>query len=117
QLCELFELPTSTYYDRQKRATLPEIQRMNERAQVRALFAASQGSAGARTVMKQLAMQGVAMGRYKVTRLMAEAGLMSRQPGKYRYKQARQVHAVVPNRLDRAFFSKWNSRRGCGTSA
>ncbi|PPC75123.1 hypothetical protein C4K68_22185 [Pokkaliibacter plantistimulans] len=37
-------------------------------------------------MMKQLAMQGVAMGRYKVTRLMAEAGLMSRQPGKHRYK-------------------------------
>ncbi|WP_412053264.1 IS3 family transposase [Pokkaliibacter plantistimulans] len=114
QLCELFELPTSTYYDRQKRATLPDIQRMNERAQVRALFAASQGSAGARTVMKQLAMQGVAMGRYKVTRLMAEAGLMSRQPGKHRYKQARQAHAVVPNRLDRAFDTVQPNQVWCG---
>lgn len=50
----LFDLPPSTYYERQKALKTIDVQRMNERTKVRELFAASNSSAGARTLVFQL---------------------------------------------------------------
>lgn len=113
-MCALFDLPVSTYYERQKRGKQIDVQRINERTKVRELFAASDSSAGARTLVTQLAMAGVVMGRYKVSRLMAEAGLVSKQPGQHRYKAAKSEHNLVPNRLARAFDVAVPNRVWCG---
>jgi putative transposase len=47
--------------------------------------------------------QGTCIGRFKVSRLMKEAGLVSGQPGVHRYKRTGAERPDVPNRLNRAF--------------
>lgn len=113
-LCTLFELPASTYYERQKRSKKINTQRINERTKVRELFTASGNSAGARRLVTQLAMTGVVMGRYKVSSLMAEANLISKQSGQHRYKQATSEHNLAPNRLAREFDVTVPNRVWCG---
>lgn len=67
------------------------------------LFNASRGSAGSRTLQEQMHDIGYPIGRFKVRRLMAEANLVSRQPGGHRYKRTGQAHVAIPNKLDRQF--------------
>ncbi len=73
------------------------------RAKVKQIFARSRQSAGSRTVCSVLLQEGVQIGRYKVRSLMREAGLVSKQPGKHRYRRATMEHVVVPNRLAQKF--------------
>ena len=63
-------------------------ERVALRAKVNELFNKSRSSAGSRTLMGMLNDQGVNIGRFKVRRLMAELGLISKQPGSHKYKQA-----------------------------
>ncbi|MGB1092963.1 MAG: IS3 family transposase, partial [Oceanobacter sp.] len=113
-LCDLFDVPASTWYERQKANRKPDVKRLTERAKVRELFEASDHSAGARTLVFQLAALGIVMGRYKVSKLMKEAGLVSKQPGQHRYKQAKNEHDLVPNKLDREFDVEAPNRVWCG---
>lgn len=87
---------------------------MNERTKVRELFAASNSSAGARTLVFQLTALGVVMGRYKVSRLMEEAGLASKQPGKHRNKIVKSEHDLAPNILNRTFNVAVPNQVWCG---
>ena len=113
-LCELFDVPVSTWYERQKATRQPNVKRLTERAKVRELFEVSNHSAGARTLVCQLAALGMVMGRYKVSKLMKEAGLVSKQPGQHRYKQAQNEHDLVPNKLNREFDVEAPNRVWCG---
>lgn len=72
-------MPSSTYYERKKKSQRIDGKRLRERAQVSELFHASRGSAGSRTLVRQLLMLDIIMGRYKVSRLMQEAGLRSKR--------------------------------------
>lgn len=110
----LFDLPPSTYYERQKALKTIDVQRINERTKVRELFAASNSSAGARTLVFQLTPLGVVMGRYKVSRLMEEAGLVSKQPGKHRNKIVKSEHDLAPNILNRTFNVAVPNQVWCG---
>jgi len=66
------------------------------RIQVRKLFKDSRRSAGSRTLMGHLHDLGYPVGRYKVRRLMAEANLVSSQPG-HKYKKTGQARVDIPN--------------------
>ena len=57
----------------------------------------SRGAAGARTIAGQLNQQGENVGRYKAARLMQEAGLVSTQPIKHRYKITGDESKIAPN--------------------
>lgn len=81
-LGELFDIPASTWYERQQSARKPDVKRLTERARVRELFYASEDSAGARTLAFQLATLGMTIGRHKVARLMKEAELTSNDTNK-----------------------------------
>ena len=70
------------------------------RIQVRKLFKDSRRSAGSGTLMGQLHDLGYPVGRFKVRRLMAEANLMSSQPG-HKYKKTGQARVDTPNLLER----------------
>lgn len=76
---------------------------MQLKAKVHSLFNQSRGSAGSRTIVAQLRADAITIGRFKVRRLMAELGLVCKQPGKHRYTQATSGHIEIPNRLNRAF--------------
>ena len=47
--------------------------------------------------------QGIVIGRFKVSRLMSELGLICKQPGSHAHKGATIERVDVPNRLNRQF--------------
>lgn len=52
------------------------------------------------SMMRELGYQ---IGRFKVRRLMKDAGLVSKQPGAHAYKVARAERPDIPNLLAREF--------------
>jgi len=67
-------LPASTYYEQEQKKHRIDSERVHLRATVTGLFNASSQSAGSRTLVFQFALMGLMVGRYKVARLMEEAG-------------------------------------------
>ncbi len=63
----------------------------------------SRGAAGSRTLVSMSRSEGFEVGRFKVRKLMQEAGMMSKQPGSHRYKQAKLERPDIPNLLKREF--------------
>lgn len=61
-----------------------------------------------------LQAEGVAIGRYKVRKLMEESGLICKQPGPHAYKQATVERPDIPNHLDRQFSPDRPDRVWCG---
>lgn len=113
-LCNLFDLPASTYYEQEERKNRIDAQRIDQRAAVTALFNASNQSAGSRTLVAQLALIGLVLGRYKVSRLMEEAMLVSKQPGRHTYKAGGKTHPTVENLLQREFNVQHPNQVWCG---
>ncbi len=54
-------------------------------------------SAGSRSILGMLRVDGVTIGRFRVRRLMRELGLVSKQPGSHAYKQATVERPDIPN--------------------
>ncbi len=113
-LCRLFDIAPSTYYEREQKKDRIDVERLQQRSIVTQLFNRSNGSAGQRTLVAQLAMQGISMGRYKVARLMEDAKLVSRQPGAHRYKTSGKAHSTVENKLQRQFDVAGPNQVWCG---
>lgn len=87
-VCALFEVPRSCLYAYRERSRQPNTKRMALRSRVQELFVESRSSAGSRSIMGMMREDGVVIGRFKVSRLMEELGLISKQPGKHAYKLA-----------------------------
>jgi len=79
-ICALFDVGLSSFYDRQQRLKQPDIARLQLRAKVNELFTKSRSSAGSRTLVDMLRDESIKIGRFKVTRLMNELGLICKQP-------------------------------------
>ncbi|AOX99538.1 transposase [Jeongeupia sp. USM3] len=58
--------------------------------------------------------QGMTLGRFKISRLMAELGLICKQPGAHAYKRATVERIDIPNRLDRRFVVDGPNQVWCG---
>jgi len=78
------------------------------------LFIESRSSAGSRSIMGMMREDGLAIGRFKVSRLMEELGLICKQPGKHAYKQATVERLDIPNRLNRQFDVDAPNQVWCG---
>ncbi len=74
----------------------------------------SRGSAGSRTLVSMLRSENIEIGRFKVRKIMQEAGLMSKQPGSHRYKHAKSERPDIPNLLKREFSVTTPNRVWCG---
>nr|WP_242689482.1 IS3 family transposase [Photorhabdus cinerea] len=72
--------------------------RLKIKVRLRELHSASRGAAGSRTLMHQLRKAGIPAGCWKVSRLMKEFGLISRQPGGHRYRICPEESVASPNR-------------------
>jgi putative transposase len=72
------------------------------------------GSAGARTLSTLLRKEGKEVGRYKAGKLMKEAGLSSRQPGKHRYRVCDRASLLAENHLNRCFEVETPDSVWCG---
>lgn len=73
QACRVLQVSRSGYYAAKRRAKKPAI--CIARVQVKAAFVANQRCYGSRRVVDELKEQRINIGRYKVHRLMREAGL------------------------------------------
>lgn len=113
-LCQLFEIPRSSYYYRIKHKdnVCPERERLKKQAIE--IHATSRGAAGARTIAGQLAQQGENVGRYKARSLMREANISSKQPHKHKYKLAEDESKIAPNLLQRNFDVSEKDTVWCG---
>jgi putative transposase len=114
ELCREFGINRSSYY-----AALNLRQQVNKprerlRDQLTYLYQRSRGSAGARTLSAALREQGMMVGRYKAGRLMNEAGLVSNQPRKHRYRQANSEPTFASNLLNRGFTVSKINEVWCG---
>jgi len=87
---------------------------MSQRSRVHELFVESRSSAGSRSIVGMMREQGIAIGRFKVSRLMAELGLICKQPGSHAYKRATIERVDIPNRLNRQFVVEAPNRVWCG---
>ena len=73
QACRVLQVSRSGYYTAKRRAEKPTI--CIARVQVNAAFVANQRCYGSRRIVDELKEQRINIGRYKVRRLMREAGL------------------------------------------
>jgi putative transposase len=112
--CEAFEINRSSYYAYRDRRNHVDVERMILRVKVKQVFGISRGSAGSRTIKTKLNEQGVEIGRFKVSRLMAESELVCKQPGPHVYKQATVERPDIPNVLDRQFDVDHANQVWCG---
>ena len=87
---------------------------MGLRSRVHELFVESRSSAGSRSIMGMIREEGTAIGRFKVSRLMEELGLVCKQPGSHAYKQATVERVDIPNHLNREFTVEGPNQVWCG---
>ncbi len=114
QLCSVFEIPRSTYYDYQHRKRRVDTERIRLRVKATEIFNQSRQSAGSRTIVIIMREDGEDIGRYKVRSLMKEANLESKQPKPYAYKTAKVERPDIPNHLDRQFNVQQPNHVWCG---
>lgn len=114
QLTRMFAVSRSSYYyQRQGNAErFQERERLKDK--ITDIFEASRGSAGSRTLSKQMQAAGESVGRYKARSLMKEAQLESKQPGQHRYKRREEESHIAPHLLDRAFDVEQPNQVWCG---
>ena len=113
-VCEAFEINRSSYYAYRDRCKRVDVERMILRVKVKQVFKISRGSAGSRTIKTKLNEQGIEIGRFKISRLMEEIGLVCKQPGPHVYKQATVERPDIPNVLDRQFDVDQPNQVWCG---
>jgi putative transposase len=103
-LCEVLSVSPSSYYHFEANKQRIDPERIKLRAKVTKIHADSRGAAGSRTIVDKLSQQGEAIGRYKVSRLMEEAEIVSKQPGKkHKYKDSAAEFPTIENKLNRQF--------------
>jgi len=101
-------------YAYRHRSRKPNTERMALRSRVHELFTESRSSAGSRSIMGMMREDGVVIGRFKISRLMEELGLICKQPGKHAYKQATVERINIPNHLNRQFVVDVPNQVWCG---
>ena len=102
-ICEVLEVPRSSYYDYCRKRERVDIERLELKVQVKEMFTLSRGSLGSRRIRVLMGEVGVEIGRLKVPRLVKEMDLVSKQPGGHKYKQATVERLDIPNCLNREF--------------
>lgn len=102
-LCEVFIVHRSSYNYWQKRPVKIDTETVKLRSLVSEAHAASNGSAGARTIADIETNLGTKWSLYRATKSMKTLGLVSCQLPKHRYRKASQEHIETPNHLGRQF--------------
>ncbi|WP_425468314.1 IS3 family transposase [Pistricoccus aurantiacus] len=102
-LCQVFGVHRSSYRAWRDRNKTPSKDEQMLLKQVVEAHAASNGSAGARSIAMMVTQAGIPLSRYRAGRRMKQLGLTSTQPPSHRYKKADQPHLAIPNLLDREF--------------
>lgn len=113
QLCRLFEVSRSGYYEAQRRMRQPT-QVCETRIRLQAAFADSGRSYGSRRLRAALQAQGLSIGRYRVRRMMRQQGL--RPVWKRKFVHTTDSHHDLPiaaNLLKRQFSPEAANQHWC----
>ena len=113
-VCDVFGVGRSSYYDQRLKKKAIDVERLQLRAKVNALFNRSRSSAGSRSIKMMLNDEGIEIGRFKVRRLMQELQLVCKQPGPHAYKNATVERPDIPNTLNRGFDVGKTNQVWCG---
>jgi putative transposase len=114
ELLKVFGVPRSSYQYRRKQVNRIDPERERLKRMTRKIHAASRGAAGARSISGMLKQQGESVGRYKAAGLMKEAGLVSKQLKRHRYRLAKEESLIVGNKLKRQFNVSHADQVWCG---
>lgn len=104
-LCQMLDVRRSAFYEwRDRPRQVVAEDELALRRRMKALFAASRGSLGSRTLMKNLRQEGFEIGREKTRRLMKRLNLKVKAKRRYRVTtDSRHQLPVAENLLDRDF--------------
>lgn len=114
ELLSVFDVARSSYQSWCKRKKKVDSERERLKAKAVDIHTVSRGSAGARTIAGQLTADGDKVGRYKAKSLMREAGIVSKQPRRHRYRVAEEESVIAPNHLAREFTVSKANQVWCG---
>lgn len=105
--CEVLEVSRSGFYDYLARQSHPviDVEETTLIVRIQTIAAKTRSSYGSRRMTKVLQEEGFQVGRYKVRRLMKEAGVVvkRRNTRKPQTTDSRHGYGVAPNVLDRQF--------------
>lgn len=114
-LLNAFSVRRSSYDYHRSKISTPNKERIRLRNKVIQIHSASRGAAGSRTITAKLKQDNESVGRYKVTRLMREAKIQSKQPNKpHRYKVAGKPSRIADNHLNREYTVELPNQVWCG---
>jgi len=114
RLCTTFGIHRSSYrYWLEKHGKI-NVKNLHIDAHVKAAFALSEGSAGARTVATLVTQDGYPLSRYRASKAMKRLSLVSCQPTVHQYKIAKKEHVTIKNHLNREFSPVRPNQVWCG---
>lgn len=114
RLCSLFEVHRSSYRYWLNRTSTPSPERIRLIAAMKRWFGISHGSAGQRSLVTMLAASDFKVSRWLVSKLMKQAGLVSRQLPTHKYAKGEKEHVCIPNVLARNFSPSAPNQAWCG---
>jgi transposase InsO family protein len=105
RLCRIAQVSRAAYYEWQEGTVSPrQVADAALTAAIRAIHAASRGQYGVPRVLAELRAQGYDVGRKRVARLMAAAGLRGRRPPRWvRTTTPEPTPPAIPDRVHGAF--------------
>ena len=105
QLCRMAQVSRAAYYQWQEgRGSARQVADAELTGKIRAIHAASRGQYGVPRVLAELRAQGYDVGRKRVARLMAAAGLRGRRPPRWvRTTTPEPTPPAIPDRVHGAF--------------
>lgn len=113
-VCAAFDVKRSSYYDYLNQSKKIDVRRLELKAHVNRVFNESRNSMGSRGIRDLLKSEGIQVSRHTVRKLMKESGLVCKQPGPHKYKQATVEHISIPNKLNRQFDVQRPNQVWCG---
>ena len=99
----MFNVHRSSYKYWRNRPSDVSPEKIKLQCLIREVHAASNGSAGARSIADMVTNQGTPLSRYRASKLMKSLRLVSCQQPKHKYKKSGSEHIAIPNHLDRQF--------------
>jgi putative transposase len=110
KLCTVFGVPRSSYLYRVNNRNKVDPERERLKQKVIKIHKDSRGSAGSRTINQD----GEDIGRHKVSNIMKEANVKSKQPSKAKRKNTGEKSKIAPNLLKRQFHVQAINQVWCG---
>jgi putative transposase len=103
-LCELADVPRSSYYAWAKSRKTVDLEREHHRLVVKEIHETTKKSYGSRRMSEELKRRGFDVGRYQARSLMRESNLVAEVPRpRHKYPVDSTESTIAPNLLNREF--------------